>query len=245
MGPNAFYQPQYGALSAWGSIGNSNYHALTASYKIRTNTLTADFNYTFSHSLDDSSGLQTGGGYNGESFILNPFRQRDMYSNSDFDARHQINANTVWQLPFGHRKSLLANAGKVANGIIGGWQLTGIFRFNTGMPVGFYNGTTGVFDDARWATNWEVQSNAVRTAIFNTCPTRIRWVRRSYLAAIRFTRSSTFAMPILEKPVNATSSACLATSFWTWGSERHSTLVGSQRGFRKVTNCSSAGKYLM
>lgn len=169
---NAFYQPQYGALSAWGSIGNSNYHALAASYKIRTSSLTADFNYTWSHSLDDSSGLQTGGGYNGESFILNPFRQHDMYSNSDFDARHQINANTVWQLPFGTGKSLLANTGKLANGIIGGWQLTGIFRFNTGMPVGFYNGTTGVFDDARWATNWEVQSNATRTANFNTCPTR-------------------------------------------------------------------------
>ncbi len=172
LGPNAFYQPQYGALSAWGSIGNSNYHALAASYKIRTDSLTADFNYTFSHSLDDSSGLQTGGGYNGESFILNPFRQRDMYSNSDFDTRQQVNANAVWQLPFGHGKPLLANAGKVANGVIGGWQLTGIFRFNTGMPVGFYNGTTGVFDDARWATNWEVQSNATRTANFNACPTK-------------------------------------------------------------------------
>jgi hypothetical protein len=172
LGPNAFYQPQYGALSAWGSIGNSNYHALAASYKIRTKTLTADFNYTWSHSLDDSSGLQTGGGYNGESFILNPFRQHDMYSNSDFDSRHQINANTVWQLPFGRGKSLLGNVGKVANGVIGGWQLTSIVRFNTGMPVGFYNGTTGVFDDARWATNWEVQSNAVRTANFNACPTR-------------------------------------------------------------------------
>jgi hypothetical protein len=172
LGPNAFYQPQYGALSAWGSIGNSNYHALAASYKIRTKTLTADFNYTWSHSLDDSSGLQTGGGYNGESFILNPFRQHDMYSNSDFDSRHQINANTVWQLPFGRGKSLLGNVGKVANGVIGGWQLTSIARFNTGMPVGFYNGTTGVFDDARWATNWEVQSNAVRTANFNACPTR-------------------------------------------------------------------------
>ena len=172
IGPNAFYQPQYGALSAWGSIGNSNYHALAASYKIRSSSLTADFNYTWSHSLDDSSGLQTGVGYSGESFILNPFRQRDMYSNSDFDTRQQINVNTVWQLPLGHGRAWLADAGKLANSVIGGWQLTGIFRFNTGMPVGFYNGTTGVFDDARWATNWEVQSNAVRTANFNTCPTK-------------------------------------------------------------------------
>ena len=172
VGANAFYQPQYGALSAWGTIGNSNFNGLAASYKIRTNSLTADFNYTWSHSNDDSSGLQTGGGYNGESFILNPFRQHDMYSNSDFDTRHQVNVNAVWQMPFGHGKSLLANTGKVGNGIIGGWQLTGIFRFNTGLPVGFYNGTTGVFDDARWATNWEVQSNATRTADFGACPTK-------------------------------------------------------------------------
>jgi len=172
LGPNAFYQPQYGALSAWGSIGNSNYHALAVSYKIRAHTLTADFNYTWSHSLDDSSGLQNGVGYNGEAFILNPFRQRDMYANSDFDMRHQINVNAVWQLPFGKGKNWFGDAGKVANGILGGWELTGIFRWNTGLPVGFYNGVTGVYDDARWATNWEVQSNATRTADFNTCPTK-------------------------------------------------------------------------
>jgi hypothetical protein len=172
LGANAFYQPQYGALATWSSIGNSNYHALAVSYKVRTNSLTADFNYTFSHSLDDSSGLQNGFGFNGEAFILNPFRQRDMYSNSDFDIRHQINVNAVWQLPFGHGREFGGGASKLENGFIGGWQLTGIFRWNTGLPVGFYNGTTGVFDDARWATNWEIQSNAVRTADFQTCPTR-------------------------------------------------------------------------
>ncbi|MGZ4814754.1 MAG: outer membrane beta-barrel protein [Terriglobales bacterium] len=172
IGPNAFYQPQYGALATWSSIGNSNFHALAVSYKIRTNALTADVNYTWSHSLDDSSGLQNGFGYNGEAFILNPFRQRDMYSNSDFDMRHQINVNTVWQLPFGHGRMFGGDVNKLANGFIGSWQLTSIFRWNTGTPVGFYNGTTGVFDDARWATNWEVQSNAVRTTDFGTCPTK-------------------------------------------------------------------------
>jgi hypothetical protein len=172
VGANAFYQPQYGALGTWASIGNSNYNAFTSSYKVRTNSLIADFNYTYSHSLDDSSGLQNGAGYNGEAFILNPFRQRDMYSNSDFDIRHQINVNAVWQLPFGHGRTMFADVGKFANGFIGSWQLSGIFRWNTGLPVGFYNGTTGVFDDARWATNWEVQSNAVRTSNFEACPTR-------------------------------------------------------------------------
>ena len=38
------------------------------------------------------------------------------------------------------------------------------------MPVGFYKEPPGVFDDARWATNWEVQSNAVRTTKFQHVP---------------------------------------------------------------------------
>jgi hypothetical protein len=171
VGPNAFYNPQYGALTAYSTVGNSNYNAFAFTVRERLNTLTLDFNYTYSHSLDDASGLQAAVSYDGSSFILNPFRQRDNYASSDFDMRHQININSVWQLPFGHGKTFLSGVGKVANGFIGGWQLSNIFRWNTGMPIGFYD-APGVFDDARWATNWEVQSNGVPLQQISTCPTR-------------------------------------------------------------------------
>lgn len=171
VGPNAFYNPQYGALTAYSTVGNSNYNALALTFRERLNTLTLDFNYTYSHSLDDASGLQSAGSYDGTSFILNPFRQRDNYASSDFDMRHQINVNSVWQLPFGNGKTWLNNSGKVVNGVLGGWQFSNIFRWNTGMPIGFYD-APGVFDDARWATNWEVQSNGVPLKPISTCPTR-------------------------------------------------------------------------
>ena len=45
----------------------------------------------------------------------------------------------------------------VANGILGGWTMTGIFRFNTGLPI-----VGGPFAADRWATNWNAQSNSVR-----------------------------------------------------------------------------------
>jgi hypothetical protein len=54
--PLLFMQPQFGALSTWSSIGNSNYNALTVSYRQRLSSLTMDFNYTWAHSLDDASG---------------------------------------------------------------------------------------------------------------------------------------------------------------------------------------------
>lgn len=168
---NVFFQPQYGALSAFSSIANSRYHAGTVSIRERLGTaFTMDFNYTLSHSLDDASGLATSGAYDA-AFITNPILQRASYANSDFDIRHLINVNAVWGLPFGRGHKFLGNASKWVDGLLGGWQLSGIYRWNSGLPVGFY-GASGVYDDARWATNWNVQSNVVRTRPVDVCPTR-------------------------------------------------------------------------
>ena len=169
--PTRFVQPQYGALSAWSTIGNSNYHGLAVSLKQRLSNLTLDFNYTFAHSLDDSSGLQNetsafGNGNNGGAFIVNPIRQRDNYASSDFDIRHLVNVSGVWQMPFGTGKRLLNTQSRAVNAIIGGWQLSGIYRWNTGLPSG------SPFDDARWATNWNVQAAVTPTAPVHTCPNR-------------------------------------------------------------------------
>ncbi len=151
-GAHAFYQPQYGALVAWSTIANSNYHGLAVSYRERLKDVTVDFNYTYSHSLDDASGVQTTGSYGGSSLLLNGFQQRDNYTNSDFDQRHIINVSSLVQLPWGRGKHFLSNAHGVAEAIIGGWQLSNIFRWNTGLPLGV------PYDANTWATNWEVQS---------------------------------------------------------------------------------------
>jgi carboxypeptidase family protein len=168
---NLFFQPQYGALSSFSSIARSNYHAATVSVRERLGTsLTMDFNYTLSHSLDDASGLSTAGAFGG-AFILNPILQHLSYANSDFDIRHIINVNGVWTLPIGKGRMLLGNSNGVVDNILGGWQLSGIFRWNSGLPTGFY-GASGPYDDARWATNWNVQSNVIRSHPVETCPTR-------------------------------------------------------------------------
>lgn len=168
---NLFFQPQYGALSSFSSIAKSNYHAATISLRERLGTsLTMDFNYTLSHSLDDASGLATSGAFGG-AFILNPILQKNSYANSDFDIRHIVNVNGIWQLPVGKGRMFLSNSNKVVDAVLGGWQLSGIFRWNSGLPVGFY-GASGVYDDARWATNWNVQSNLTRIREIEACPTR-------------------------------------------------------------------------
>ncbi len=163
---NIFFHPQYGALSAHSSIARSNYHAATLSIRERLgHHFSADFNYTLSHSHDDASGLQTADQFGG-AFILNPLRQRESYADSDFDVRHIINANALWELPFGRGQTFFGNASRLADAFVGGWQLTGIFRWNSGLPI------STPFDNARWATNWNAQSNAVRTTDIEPCPVR-------------------------------------------------------------------------
>ena len=170
--PTRFMQPQYGALAAWSTVGNSNYNALAVTLRERIRGVTLDFNYTYGHSLDDSSGLQTAGGYgsnnNNGPFIVNPIRQGDNYGNSDFDVRHTINVLGVWEMPFGRGRKLLNTESKALDAIVGGWQLSSIFRWNTGLPV------ASPFDDARWATNWNVQANVTPTKAFpfEGCPNR-------------------------------------------------------------------------
>jgi hypothetical protein len=160
-----FYHPQYGALAAIGSIGNSNYHGGMISIRQRLGqSLTWDFNYTLSHSLDDASGLQTSGNF-GTSLILNPIRQRDNYANSDFDVRHIINVNGVWQMPFGRGRAYFSDVNKWVDGFLGGWQLSGIFRWNSGLPIWSPY-------DTLWATNWNIQSSGVRLRPVQSCPTR-------------------------------------------------------------------------
>jgi carboxypeptidase family protein len=167
-GDNLFFHPQYAAFGALSSIGTSDYHAFQTSLRKRfSNNLTFDFNYTLSHSIDIASGLEPSGTIiSGVGLILNPLDLNANRGNSDFDVRHLINANYVYNLPFGKGQRLLSNLGSIPNAILGGWQTTGIFRWNSGLPGGEPS------DGAGWATNWNLQSNAVRIRTLQASPTR-------------------------------------------------------------------------
>jgi hypothetical protein len=156
VGPNAFFHPQYAAFSSFSSVAKSDFNGATFSLRQRLGeTLSYDLNYTFSKSFDNASGLQTGDSY-GSQFILNPLRPDDNYAVSDFDTRHSINANFIFQVPIGKGKTWFSDMNSVTDVFLGGWQLAGIYRYNSGLP------TSVPFDAAQWATNWNAQSAGTR-----------------------------------------------------------------------------------
>jgi hypothetical protein len=158
LGPNAFFNSQFHSLFAWRSIGNANYNALQATLRRSlSHGVQFDLNYTWSKSIDLSSdavrvtpnsGLATGIGG-----IVNTWAPNQLRGVSDFDTTHQFNANWIVELPFGRGKPLATNAHGILEAVIGGWQLSGIARWTSGLPVNISNGGT-------YPTNWQLPGNA-------------------------------------------------------------------------------------
>lgn len=162
---NTFVNPQYAALNTWSTFAFSNYNSAQLSVRQRLgNAVTFDFNYTLAHSIDDASGLQNAVNFAASSLTYNPLTPELNYADSDFDIRHNITANWLVGVPFGRGKKFFSGAGKLTNGILGGWDLTGILRWNSGLPAG------RPFAFQRWATNWQSSSGMVRVRPLETSP---------------------------------------------------------------------------
>jgi len=155
---NCFVNPQYASLYAWRSVGTAAYNALQVNLRRRmTHGVQFDLNYTYSKSIDLESDAERvdllGTGSLG--LIINAWRPKQLRAVSDFDLRHQINANWIAELPFGKGKHFGHGAHGVSEALIGGWQLTGLARWTSGFPVSIGNG-------AAWATNWNLSGNALQ-----------------------------------------------------------------------------------
>jgi hypothetical protein len=116
------------------AAGIDAYNALQAHVDKRmSHGIQVGASYTWSHSLDEQSGL--GLFYNGD----NPLNLRSGYGSSDFDRTHVINFNYDYQLPnFAAQHSL---EGKV----IDGWSLIGMTVLQSGQPYSIidYSGSIG------------------------------------------------------------------------------------------------------
>lgn len=109
--------------------GRSNYNALFITLRKRLSRgLTFDVNYTLSKALDQAGLIQNFIGTFSSSY------DPDIdYGPAFFDRRHVLNANWYYELPLGPGKKW--SAGRFLDKVIGGWYTSGIFTFNTGLPL--------------------------------------------------------------------------------------------------------------
>jgi hypothetical protein len=120
----------------WKAEGISTYNALQLqATKRMSHGFQVNASYTYSHSLDEGSGLGAGLFFNGN----DPLKPRTAYSSSDFDRTHVLTVSYVYQLPTRHYASTFAD--KVANG----WGIQGVTVAQSGEPFSVidFSGTAG------------------------------------------------------------------------------------------------------
>ena len=162
-GPNSFYNAQYVSLFAQRSIGFSNYNALQVTLRHQMSRgFQFDFNYTYSKSIDLCSDAERLGNYgslnfNGGCQIFNAWSPDLFRAVSDFDTTHQLNANWIVDLPFGRGRTIATGINRGLDAVIGGWQLSGLFRWTSGFPYTIYN------NPADYPTDWYWEGAAMPT----------------------------------------------------------------------------------
>lgn len=152
-GPFQFYNPQFTALYAWSSIGKSAYNAGQLILRSRPkHGLQMDFNYTFSQSLDVCSDAERVPQFGGLCAVINTWSPNQLRGPSDFDARHQINSNWVYELPLGRGQRFGHDWNRAIDTLLGGWEVVGLARWTSGFP--FSVGPGGTFP-----TNFQIGGN--------------------------------------------------------------------------------------
>jgi hypothetical protein len=116
-------------------VGFSDYNALQITYNHRiTHGLTAMISYTYSKFLDNVEGNQSWS-YNGNSGPANNYNLAAEKSVDGSDIPHSLVASYIYQLPVGHGRAYGSGMSRTADAILGGWEISGIATFKTGIPI--------------------------------------------------------------------------------------------------------------
>lgn len=126
--------PQFGGISELerneGKVWYNSFQALVN--KRLTRGLSVNATYTFSKTIEEAI-QQPGQQDNTASYIDDVARIKNR-SLAFSDRPHRFTISGVWELPFGKGRAFLGNSNRLADIFVGGWQLAGMYIFNSGRP---------------------------------------------------------------------------------------------------------------
>ena len=129
---------QFSENSFYTNPGFSSYNAMLLTLqKNLAHGLQFDFNYTWAHSIDNFSffaNSQGDTGIGGIGLVCDYIRPRECRADSDFDVRHYITADALYDLPFGRGKMFFNSSSRLVSETLGGWSVSGINTWHTGYP---------------------------------------------------------------------------------------------------------------
>ena len=134
----------YSFIQASFNGGWATYHALQVKLERRfTNGLYLLNSFTWSKAMDNVAGhLEANFGDNSRGNIRNLANDK---GRSNYDQPINNTTSLVYDLPFGKGGRFLSGANGVVDGIIGGWRLTLINTFSSGLPANLTYGPAAQF----------------------------------------------------------------------------------------------------
>lgn len=167
------------------AAGVDSYNALTAHIEKRmSHGLQVAASYTYSHALDEQSGL--GLFYNGN----NPLNLRDGYASADFDRTHVINFNYVYRLPD------FITQHNVESYFTNGWSLVGLTVLQSGQPYSVID-FTGAVGSIFYSTNNGITNPIVPLASGCTAKSAVTGKSGAFGVGDEALKSSCFTIPLL------------------------------------------------
>jgi len=178
LAPGIGLPPQWGTDAYITNKSFSNYNGLlTSLHKRLSHNLQFDVNYTYAHSIDNTSATANnifGTANFAGGLICDVTNLSVCRGDSDFDIRHVITANGIWSLPVGRGQQFGSSMPGWLNQIVGGWQLSGIQTWQTGFafttvanafPLSFSNNVPAIFDGDNSAISTNVHVDPATGAV--------------------------------------------------------------------------------
>jgi len=154
----------YSAIRMRLSDAESSYHALQVYASKRRGDLLMTLSYTYSQARDNASG----NGDNPEDYANKQYN----YGPSDFDRPHIAVATWTWHVPF-------FRAQQGIGWLLGGWDISGIGRFQSGAPLTvFFNSSIG----GRRADFTGADLYVPESERFGANPGQVRWLNPAAFA---------------------------------------------------------------
>ena len=169
--------PQFGDITTSNNDGKSWYNAGQFGLQKRfSGGYTIGVSYTYSKWMQSTEYLNA--------TDVNPTKMI-----SDLDVPHRLSVSGIFAFPFGKGRKFLSGANPIVDGIVGGWQLQGVYTFQSGFPLqfatdGFYNGSAIALSGDQSTAQWF--NTAAFTSILTDSSTNATPVNHLRTLPLRF-----------------------------------------------------------
>jgi hypothetical protein len=142
--------PQFGSITMFDrNDGHIWYNSAQFVVNKRVSTgLTLSGNYTLSKMIEENGGGNDIGGNNNVNPLITEVDRVVQKSTFEADRRHRVTISGVYHLPFGREQTFLSSSSSLVNGLVGGWEVAGMWLFNSGRPWGLPQNVIYVKDAA-------------------------------------------------------------------------------------------------